>query len=122
MVGTMSTLRRPALSPTDVWVAVLAGEGAWGSGSRPQPAVRLAAQIQATGLLMVLSVMWTLVPERLDTSGRPWIPVIGALVATVGLVAVLVRPLLLALGRRRPLTRPGRAAVFRFTISAALYF
>lgn len=70
---------------------------------------------------MVLSVMWTLVPERLDTSTRPWIPVVAALVATAGLLAVLVRPLLLALGRRRPLPHPGRVAAFRFTVSAALY-
>lgn len=109
------------MSRTDVWVALLAGEGAWGLSDRPEPATRVAAQVQVTGLLMVLSVLWTLAPERFDTSARPWIPWTAIAVTTVCVIAVIPRPLLLALGRRRPLRRPVRAALLRLVASAGMY-
>jgi signal transduction histidine kinase len=109
------------MSRTDVWVAVLAGEAAWGAGDRPLPTTRLAAQVQVTGLLMVVSVMWTLAPERFAASARPWIPWMACTVATACVAVVLPRPLLLALGRRRPMRSPVRTAVLRLGASVGLY-
>lgn len=109
------------MSRTDVWVAVLAGEGAWGTGDRPHPSTRLAAQVQVTGLLMAVSVLWTLAPERFAASARPWIPWLACITATVCVAVVIPRPLLLALGRRRPLRYPARAAALRLGASVGMY-
>jgi len=117
----MSTHRPPPLSRSEVWVAHLAGEGAWGTGEHPEAAARLAAQVQVAGLIVVLSVMWTLVPERLASSAEPWIPITAAVTTTAALLGVLVRPLLLALGRRRPLSRPTTAALVRLVASTTIY-
>jgi signal transduction histidine kinase len=108
------------MSRTDVWVAVLAGEGAWGTGDRPEPATRLAAQVQVLGLVMVMSVMWTLAPERFGSSVRIWLPLAASLLTTACALIVLPRPLLLALGRRRPLHHPLRAASLRVLASAGI--
>jgi len=117
----MSTPKTMSLSRSDVWVAHLAGEGAWGTGERPEAAARLAAQVQVTGLVVVLSVMWTLVPERLASSARPWIPTTAAMITSATLLGVLVSPLVLAFGRRRPLRRPVTAALVRLGASTCLY-
>lgn len=118
---TMSTNRPTSISRTDVWIAVLAGEGAWGNGERPDPAMRLAAQIQLIGLVAVVTMMWTLAPERFDSSATPWLPITATIIATFAIASVIPRPALLALGLRRPLRHPIASAVFRLTASAVMY-
>lgn len=117
----MSTNRPPSISRSDVWIAVLAGEGAWGNGDRPDPATRLAAQIQLTGLIAVVTTLWTLAPERFGSSATPLLPIMATIITTVAIALVIPHPMLLALGRRRPLRRPIAAASFRLVASAAIF-
>lgn len=117
----MSRNRPLSISRTDVWIAVLAGEGAWGNGDRPNPATRLAAQIQVTGLIAVVTTLWTLAPERFDSSVTPWLPITATIITTAAIALVIPRPALLALGRRRPLRHPIAAASFRLAASTAIF-
>jgi signal transduction histidine kinase len=117
----MATNRPPSISRTDVWIAVLAGEGAWGNGERPDPAMRLAAQIQLTGLIAVVTMMWTLAPERFGSSASPSLPIVATIVTTLAIALVIPRPALLAVGRRRRLRHPIASASFRLMASAVMF-